>query len=61
MKLAVAARVVPCMAKRSFWDRPLGQVVMAVGLVAWVAVLLALLWVLVVLIHILFNLPLDTR
>jgi hypothetical protein len=49
------------MVKRSFWDRPLGQVLMAVGLVAWVAALLAFLWVLLVLIHILFNIPLDVR
>jgi hypothetical protein len=47
------------MTKESFWDRPLGQIVMAVGLVAWVAVLLVLLWGLVLLIHIIFNLPLD--
>jgi hypothetical protein len=59
MKPEAAGWVVPCMAKESFWDRPLGQIVMAVGLVAWVVVLLFVLWYLVFLVHIVFNLPLD--
>lgn len=50
------------MASKSFWNSPLGQVALAVVLVAWaVAVIGVIIAVFLILNYLIFHVPLSTR